>query len=204
MIDLVDQLLRARHLEVPQQQRREGRGGPALVRLAQHGAQRRTPDPVAAPLVAEHVAPPARPGGEPLGIAAVRDRTGARDDHDTRLPGRAGFERDQRIVDDEHARLVADPLHDAAHDVGVVGAIDAGDPEADGGGYDVAVAEGVFHHLVQDLLDLQLPHRLEVGAGRTGFRDDRPVSVGELAHGLGAARIYAEHMHDRKKRAPRS
>ena len=42
--------------------------------------------------------------------------------------------------------------------------IDAGDTEADGVRRDVAVAERLVHHPMQDLLDLELAHDLQVGA----------------------------------------
>ena len=76
-------------------------------------------------------APPARR------VAPVRDRAGAGDDDHAGLVAGAGDERHQRVVDDQRLRLEADAAHDAANGVGVVGPIDAGDAQADGGGTDV-------------------------------------------------------------------
>ena len=47
-------------------------------------------------------------------------------------------------------------------------------------------------------LDLELARRLQVGAGTAAFRDDQPTFISEQAHGFGAARVDAEHMHTRQ------
>ena len=67
------------------------------------------------------------------------------------------------------ARLVADAAHQRLDDRGVIGAIDAGASEADRRGQHGAVADGALHHLVQDLLHLELADRLEVGPGASGL-----------------------------------
>ncbi len=70
-----------------------------------------------------------------------------------------------------------------------------GDPEADRRWHQVTVPDGLFHHLVQNLLDLQLTDRLEVGACGPSFRDDVALPVRQLADGLGSACIYSENMN---------
>ena len=133
MVDLVQQQLRLGHVEVVEQHRRQDGRGAAIIRRPQHGAQRRPSDPVPAAFVAQHIAPSTRARGFARRIPPIRNRSGARDDHHARLPGSPGLERNQRVVDDQHPRIEADPLHDAADDRGIVRAIDAGDAEADRG-----------------------------------------------------------------------
>ena len=48
---------------------------------------------------------------------------------------------------------------------------------------------------VQDLLDLELAVRLQVGAAAAPFADDAALGVGEIAHGFRASGIDAEHIH---------
>jgi len=43
---------------------------------------------------------------------------------------------------------------------------------------------------VENLLDLQLTRRLEVGAFAARAGDDLPLFVGEQAHGFRASRVY--------------
>ena len=59
---------------------------------------------------------------------------------------------------------------------------------------DVAVADGLLHHLMEDLLDLELADRLQVGAAAARFREDLAVLVRELADRLGAAGVDAENV----------
>jgi hypothetical protein len=61
-------------------------------------------EPIPTPLVAEDVSPAARTCGTPLCVAAVGNRSGSRDDDHARFAGRAGLERDERVVDDEQVR----------------------------------------------------------------------------------------------------
>ena len=204
VIDLVDQLLCALDAEMLEQERRQRRRGAAMVRLAQHGAQRGAADPVAAPLVAEHVAPPARARRFPLGVAAVGNRTGARDHDHAGLAGRARLQRHQRIVDDEHARLVADALHDPLDDRGIVRTVDPGDAQADGGRANVEAADRLLHHVVEHLLDFELADRLQVGAAAARLGDHRAVLVGQEADGLGAARVNSEYVEHVAVRSPLS
>ena len=85
----------------------------------------------------------------------------------TTTPGslrRAGFQRDERVVDDEDPGLVADPPHDAAITVAIVRPIDARDAQTDRRRYDAAFANRLVHHVVEHLLDFELAGRLEVGA----------------------------------------
>ena len=58
----------------------------------------------------------------------------------------------------------------------IVRPIDAGDAEADRRGPDVAVADRFLHHVVEDLLDLELADRLQVRAAAARFADHSPVS----------------------------
>jgi hypothetical protein len=57
VVDLVQQLLRLRHLEMIEQHRRQHGDRAAMIRRPQHRAEGRPADPVAAALVAEHVSP---------------------------------------------------------------------------------------------------------------------------------------------------
>ena len=155
VIHLVNQVLRLSHAEMAEQQRRQRGLWPAAIRFAQNGAERSTPNPVAAPLVAEHVSPPAGARSFTRCIPAVRDRARARDDDDSWLAGRSGLERHERVVDDEYACLVADALHDPANHGFVVWPIDTRNPQTNRRRDDWAIADRFFHHVVQDLLDVQ-------------------------------------------------
>ena len=116
-------------------------------------------------------------------------------DDDARDARRARFERDEGVVDDEHPRLVADAPHDPAHHARIVRPIDPGDAETDRGRTNVEVADGLFHDVMEDLLDLELADRLEIGAASPCFSEDFAVVVRELAHRLGAARVDTENVH---------
>ena len=177
-----------------QHQRRHRRGVPAAVGLADDGAQGVPADPVAAALVAEHVAPAAGAGRLVAGVAAIGDRAGAGDHHDARLVPDRGDQRDQRVVGDQRPRLVADAPHHAMHHLPVVGAIDAGHPQGDGRRRRQAIADDAVHHRVQDLLDLELPRRLQVGAAGARLVEDAAFEVGEQAHRLGAACVETDHV----------
>ena len=85
------------------------RRGSSAIELADDRRQRGAADPEPAAFVTEQVSPASRPARAPIGIDAVRDRPGTRDDHDARLIARSGHECDERIVDDDHARLETDP-----------------------------------------------------------------------------------------------
>src|SRR5262249_25991816 len=104
----------------------------SAISLANDRAKRAPPNPVAAPLVAEDVPPPAGPCSEPSSVAAVRDGSGARDDDDALAIANAGFERDERVVHDENPRARTDPPHDAVNDGRIVLAIDTCDAETHG------------------------------------------------------------------------
>ena len=62
-------------------------------------------------------------------------------------------------------------------------------------GRDVVVADRLLHHFVEDLLDFELAERLEVGAAAARFGEDLAASVGQLADGLGAARVDSENVN---------
>ena len=105
--------------------------------------------------------------------------------------------RDQRIIDDEDARLVADAAHDAADDGFVRCAIDAGDAEADRRRNDACARERLFHHGVQHLFERELAGALKIRAFLAALGDDARVVVGEQAHRLRAADVDAENRHYR-------
>src|SRR5262249_40002028 len=151
--------------------------------------------PVAAALVADHVPPAAGAGRLARSVAAVRDRTGTGDEHDRWIVARSSDERDQGVVDDKRARLVADAPHHRAYHMGFVLAIDAGDAEADGRRNDRAIADRAFHDVVQDLLDRQLAGGVQIRAGTARFRQDRAAIVREEAHRFRASRVDAEDVH---------
>ena len=81
-----------------------------------------------------------------------------------------------------------------AHRGRIARPIDAGNPQADRRRHDRPLAERVLHHLIQDLLDLELAHRLQIGAAAARLGNDPPVAVSQLADRLGAAGIDADHV----------
>jgi hypothetical protein len=77
----------------------------------------------------------------------------------------------------------------------VLRAIDARDPKADRVGTHIAIANCGIHHMMQHFLDLELAGRLEIRAAAARFPDHIALPVGKQADGLGAARVYSEHVH---------
>ena len=132
-----------------------------------------------------------RARGLAVRVASVGDRSGPRDDDDGGLARSARLQRNERVVDDENPRLVADPLHQGAHHAFVLRPIDAGNAQADRGGDDSSIVERFLHDVMEDLLHRQLPHRLQVGAARARLGDDGAALVSELADGLGPAGVDA-------------
>jgi len=51
------------------------------------------------------------------------------------------------------------------------------------------IADRLLHHLVEDLLHFELARRLQVGAAAARLGEHHAGVVGELADGLGAARV---------------
>ena len=90
---------------------------------------------------------------------------------------------------------MSDAPHDARDRLSVLRTIDAGNAETDRVWADVPVTERLFHDSVQDLLHAELAHDLQVGAGASRFGQDLPAIVREQAHGLGTARVDAQHVH---------
>ena len=133
-VDGVEQLFWPRHTEMRQHARREAGRLTAPVNLAHDGPQRETAHPIAAALIAEHVAPSPRSHCVAVAIAAVRDRPGAGDDRNAFGGAHPCLQRDQRVVDDENAGLGSDAAHDAANNERIVRAVDAGDADADARG----------------------------------------------------------------------
>ena len=173
----------------------QARLGAAAVHRAHDCGERLAADPVAAPLVADDVTPAARAGRFMPRVPAVHDRSGAGDDHDARRVAGAGDQSDERVVDDHGSRLVADAPHDRADRARFVLAVDTGDAQADGGRRDIAIADRRFHHVMQNLLDLELARGVKIRAAAAAFREDVAVLVGEQTHRLRSARIDAENMH---------
>ncbi len=100
-------------------------------------------------------------------------------------------------------RVRADAAHDPGHDNRVFRPIDAGNPEADGCRHDAAVADRLGHHVVQDLLDVQLTGGLKIGASGARFGDETAVLVRQVTHGLRATRVDAQHVnHGQRTAAP--
>ena len=83
---------------------------------------------------------------------------------------------------------------DREHDSRIVGPVDPGDAEADAGRPDVEIADRLLHDVVEDLLDLELARRLQVGAAAAGLGQDVAVLVGQLTDGLGASGVDAEYV----------
>ena len=167
---------------------------PAAVLGAHDRGERFAPDPVAAALVADDVAPAAGARRVEIAVAPVHDRSRTGDDDDARLVPGARHQRDECVVDDDDARLVADAAHHRSHRPHLVVAVHAGDAQAHRGRRDGAVADRRLHHLMEHLLDVELAGRVEVRAAAASFRENGSAIVSEQTHGLGAARIDAEYI----------
>jgi hypothetical protein len=79
----------------------------------------------------------------------------------------------------------------------VVGAIDAGDAQADRRWRHALTLQRGLHHRVEHFLEGQLAGALEVRAGLARPGQDRSVFVREQANRFGAADVDAENMHSR-------
>jgi len=152
-------------------------------------------DPEPAAFVAEEISPPTGTGGTTLGIMSVGNRPGTGDDYDAGLFACSGHQCDQRIVDHNRPRLLADSAHDVPDGLRVSRPIDPSDTQADGVQLDVAVTECLVHHSMQDLLDTELTHHLQIGARRTRLGKDLAAIVREQAHRLRSPCIDAEYVH---------
>ncbi len=109
----------------------------------------------------------------------------------------ARLQRNQRVVDDENPRLVADALHDAADHRLVGRAIDARNAQADGGRPDIPIGDGCFHHRVEHLFERQLSGSLQVGAFFVRGGHQAACVIRQQADGLRAADVDAKNMHSR-------
>ncbi len=119
---------------------------------------------------------------------------------DARANASASLERDERVVDDQRRRLVADSPHDAANDGGVLGAIHAGDAEADDGRHLGLRRQGLLHDVVEHLLDFEFAERRQVRARPSSRRADTSILVCQQTDRLGAARVDAKYNHSKGAR----
>jgi hypothetical protein len=99
------------------------------------------------------------------------------------------------VVDHQRVAAESEPAHDPTHHLVIVSPIDAGDADTGRCRHDRSVAAGLLDQAMQDLLDLQLAMRLQVGAAAAALADDGAARVGEIAHRLRASGIDAEHVH---------
>ena len=60
---------------------------------------------------------------------------------------------------------------------------------------DGAVADGLLHDVMEDLLHFELADGLEVGAAAARFGEDVAFLVRQLTDGLGAAGVDAENVN---------
>jgi len=109
----------------------------------------------------------------------------------------AGLQRDERVVDDQNARLEADAAHDAANHGFVGRAIDTRDAQTNSRGNDAGTLERLFHDRMKDLFERKLSRALEVRAFFARFSNDAFVVVCELAHSLATADVDAKDRHYR-------
>jgi hypothetical protein len=92
----------------------------------------------------------------------------------------------------DDAGVVADAAHDGSDDRRIALAIHAGDAEADRLRPDPAIADGIRHHGVQDLLHFQLADGLQIGARRPGLRQHMAVVACQKTDRLDSACIDAD------------
>ena len=183
-------------------QRRETGMGPPTIGVARHGLQRPAANPVPGSLIAKRRAPPAGPSGLAPAVDTIGDRAGTRDQDDalahgvTTLPQRhAPYQCDQCVVHDQRAFAKSEAPHDAANHLAVAVAVDPGQAEANRGRRAAVPFAGEVDDVVQDLLDLELAVRLEIGAAGAAFTEHHAIRIREKRHGLGAPGVDAQHMH---------
>jgi hypothetical protein len=117
-------------------------------------------------------------------ITPIGNRSGTSDDYDSGLFSRTSHKRDERVVDDDRSRLVCDPTHDASDGLGILLPIDTGNSKANRVRTDVAIANGLFHDVMEDLFDFELTHCLKIRAGAAALRQYVASLVSEQAHRL--------------------
>ena len=196
MVDGLEQLFRTGHAEMRQHARREAGRLTAPIGLAHDGAQRETAHPIAAALVAEHVAPSTRSRGVAVAIAAVRDRPGAGDDDDAAAAPIPACSAISASLTTRMRALYPMRLMMPRTTVASSGRSTPAMPRQMAAGTAVCCAHRFFHHRVKNLLELQLANRLEIGAGAFGRRQHPAFLVAEEANGLCAADVNAKDVHE--------
>ena len=148
-----------------------GRGRPR----AHHRAQRLPAEPVAAALVAEHVAPAAGARGPAVRVAAVRDRSGAGDDHDARRDGAPASSAISASLTTRVRARCADARRMIARTIArLVRTIDARHAEADRATYGSRARQRASITSCSTF-DFELAGRLEVRAGPRASASTSPV-----------------------------
>ena len=140
-------------------------------------------------------APPARARRTQIRVAAVGYGSRPGDHDDAGLPRRTGFERDERIVDDQRLRLLAEAGEHAANRVGLARLIDAGHAEADGRGSDRVARHRAADEFAEHGFDPRRPERRQMRTGAANVREHPALVIGQLADRLRAARIDAQNRH---------
>ena len=196
-VDLGDQALDAIGAGMTQHQRGQRGLRPAAIAGADHGLQRQAGHPERRPFVAVDFAPAARPGGDAAAVDAVGDRPGTGDDDDTGLLVGAGDQRHQRIVHRQRLAAEAEPAQDRGDHLAIVGAIHPRHAHAHHAGQRAIGADRLLDHLVEHLLGPQFAGVVNVAAAAAPLAEHVALGIGEPRHGLAAAGVDSEHVHDR-------
>src|SRR5690349_14692815 len=98
IVDLVDELLGRREVEMLEDHRRQQRRRAAAIELPHDRGQSGAPEPEAATLVAEQIPPPTRARGTAGSVASIGNGSRARNDHHTRPVAGTSDKRDKRVV----------------------------------------------------------------------------------------------------------
>src|SRR6185503_4544263 len=105
-----------------------------------------------------------------------------------------GFERHQRVVDDNDPCLVADTTHDGTHDRKIVVTVDPGHAETYRRGNHGAIADRFLHDAVKNFFNLEFADGLEVRAACPSRGDNVALFVREQTHRLRAARVDPDYV----------
>ena len=189
-VELTPQRVQVWCADITEQASAELTLGQAAGAPAEQRADRRANDPVAAALVAEQVAPAARPRLTPVPRAG-RDRPGAADHRDAL--GEARGRQDERgVIHDEHVAGPGDRRQACPQEaIGIACGARARRSRADG--IQRAVRTGQpGQQLVEDRGGPFPPDRRQAGAGSCRVTDHHPV--GDQPHpGAGRADVHTEY-----------
>ena len=166
----------------------------APVGRAQDAADGVFPDPEARALVPQVPAPSSGSRDPARGVAAPGDRACAADESEPDTSLRPRDERDPRVVGHDDAVLEADAPEDFPQHGVVFRPVGPRDSQGERVRARSGLRLGLFDDGMEDLFDLELAVRAEVGATAPRPPDHPSRFIGQDRPGLGPPRVDSEHV----------